>query len=337
LLCGNWPIFTYQIPNRMPVNNSKVNLLLLLAGLMLSSFQCENRVEEPHDIGFIIFQYDLNNLETSERYNDALDMGIIANADMIKEASGMAACRSNSDLIWMHNDGGNAAHLHVMGKAGENLGHFWVWGTGNRDWEDMCIGPGPTQGVNYIYIGDIGDNRAEHKEIIINRFPEPDMRSWNATAIGNISAENVERLFFQYPDGPRDAEVLMIDPWTKDLYIVTKRTNRSLLYVARYPYQVNQVNQLEKLGEFPFNWALAGDISADGTEIVIKTDRRIYYWKRNPQQSIIEAFKKQPQLLPYFVEPQGESFAWSTDANQYFTLSEQSGTIQPRLYRYTKK
>ena len=283
------------------------------------------------------FEYDLLNLLIDSNYIGPQNRGIIANAQMIKEASGLATCRSNTNMLWTHNDAGNANHLHVVGTYGENLGFFWVRGANNRDWEDMCVGPGPKEGEEYVYIGDIGDNQAQYPSIFVHRFPEPNLEGRSESVVMDIDPATIATFEFVYPDGPRDAETLMIDPWSKDLYIVTKREARSSIYRAKYPYQENGLNTLVKVGEFPFNRALAGDISADGKMIVIKTDRRLYKWERHDGESIIEALKRTPRLLPYFVEPQGESFAWSVDGNTYFTLSEQSGNILPALYMYEKK
>lgn len=51
-----------------------------------------------------------------------------------------------------------------------------------QDFEDITLGPGPEEGINYIYVGDIGNNqwingRVEHNrtEFYIYRFPEPDL------------------------------------------------------------------------------------------------------------------------------------------------------------------
>jgi hypothetical protein len=310
--------------------------LIISISVLMQSCMCQNSDTLLKENDFVRFQYDLTNLDTVMEYKGPIDKGIIQNAAMIPEASGLSACQSNPKILWVHNDSGNANHLHAVGTGGENKGFFWIRGIGNRDWEDICVGPGPASGKAYVYIGDIGDNQAKYNEILIHRFMEPDMASKDSIAAEDIPAENVESFTFKYPEGPRDAETLMIDPWTKDLYIVTKREARSSLYVANFPYETGKTNWLKKVGEFPFNRALAGDISPDGTQIVIKTDRRLYFWQREKKESIIDALIKQPGLLPYFVEPQGESFGWSADGKSYYTLSEQSGDILPKLYQYTQ-
>lgn len=314
--------------------------ILWIVSLTLISAACTEKSQLPDptdEEGFVTLSYDLSNLEQSTAFEEFQDRGELEAKSVIPEASGLAVSRHNPQRIWVHNDKGNANQLHVIGENAESYGYFWVWGTGNRDWEDICIGPGPEEGFDYLYVGDIGDNDAAYSQVIINRFQEPDISGLDSIGTHAITEEQVERIMLTYPEGPRDAEVLMIDPWTKDLYIVTKRGVRSEVYVATYPQSTTETRDLKKIAEFPFNRALAGDISADGTEIIVKTDRRIYYWTREPGETVLDALKRQPVLLPYFVEPQGEAVAWTPSGNGYFTLSEKSGVIEPRLYFYQRK
>ncbi len=311
-------------------------LAIALISLSCLGSSCNKNTEETHQ-AFVLFEYDLNNLVLEESFAEAQSKGVLEQAQLMPEASGLASSRVHPGLLYTHNDKGNANRLFCLGEDASYWGYFWVWGTANRDWEDICIGPGPQPGVNYIYLGDIGDNDGQYEHIIINRFAEPTPLPQEKGFVSSIPAEQVERIILQYPDGPKDAETLMIDPWTKDLYLVTKREARSSLYRAPYPQSTDSVTLLEKLAEFPFNRALAGDISRDGKQIVIKTDRRLYFWTRVEGETIVEALSRAPRLLPYKVEPQGEAFTWTPDGKGYFTLSEKSGPIEPVLYFYAKK
>ena len=84
-------------------------------------------------------------------------MGLVTN-HKIDEASGIASSRVNSNIIWVHNDSGDLAKIYAIGLDGSYLGVLRLEGVIARDWEDMCIGPGPKDNSDYIYIGDIGDN-----------------------------------------------------------------------------------------------------------------------------------------------------------------------------------
>lgn len=286
--------------------------------------------------GFIEIVHNMNDLEMLSNFEQAEQLGGVIQTPSLNEASGLAVSRQNPSILYSHNDSGHPNWLYAIGINGENYGYFSLSGAGSRDYEDICIGPGPIEGVNYIYLADIGDNDAQYSFVIVYRFPEPDLSQITEGGTYSIPSDQIERIELTYPDGPRDAETIMIDPWTKDLYIVSKRGFRSLVYRAKYPQQVGARTEMEKLAQLPFNWALGGDISADGKMIAIKDRTRIFYWEREQNETVIQALTKKPKTLPYVLEPQGESFAWSPDGNRYFTLSEQSGIHPPPLYVYQR-
>jgi hypothetical protein len=296
----------------------------------------ETPIHPVEETDFVIFDYTVNGLDVTDEFSRDTLIGDTLQIPLLNEASGLAVSRSNPNFFWSHNDSGHPNWLFPVPANGVNHGYVALSGAGARDYEDICIGPGPESGINYIYLGDIGDNNAQYNFIIVYRTPEPDLSSFDTSSSLSISSEDIERFEFEYPDGPVDSETLMIDPWNGDLYIVTKREYRSVLYRAKAPLDASKRNKLEKLAQFPFNWAVAGDISADGKQIAIKTPQRIYYWQREVGQSIVDALSIQPKLLPYVLEPQGEAFGWTPDGNGYFTLSEQSGIYPPIIYYYSK-
>lgn len=282
----------------------------------------------------IVYEYDMPGLEFHTGFDGAEIRGVPENSEIV-EASGIAVSRSNHSMIWVHNDSGHENQLFVMGENGEDSGVFAVEPSVNRDWEDMAAGPGPVAGVTYLYVGDFGDNLARYEVISVYRFPEPDLSVPLNGSEGLI--EEAERLDFVYPDGqPRDAETLMIDPLTKDIFIVSKRDEKSILYIATWPHDTERVDTLREVGIFPFNQATGGDISANGMEIAVKTYFNIFYWLREPGEPVYEALGRQPLLLPYTVEPQGESFGWMPDGSGYYTISEKVAGIEPVLYFYKR-
>ncbi len=318
---------------KLAQSSAVIFCVIVLLFLYSCSKSPEHTVKVPPEP--LVYEYDMDNLEYHDGFYGSEARGVLEN-ELIVEASGLAVSRSNPALVWTHNDSGDFNRLFVVGENAEDFGEFIIRGAFNRDWEDMAAGPGPEPGVTYLYIGEIGDNHAQYDIMSIYRLPEPDLSGLDSVAYTLV--EGVERIDYVYPDGEsRDAETLMVDPFNRDLYIVTKRDPRSIIYIARYPQDTEKLITLEKIGYFPFNRALAGDISADGLEIAVKTDERIYYWKREPGEAIFEALKRQPLLLPYTVEPQGEAFAWMPDGSGYYTLSEKTDGIDPVLYFYSRK
>ncbi len=105
-------------------------------------------------------------------FSSGVQTGSIQNSS-VTESSGIAASRKNANVLWTHNDSGNAAQVFPMTAAGTNLGTYTISGASNTDWEDIAIGPGPTAGAEYLYVGDIGDNNGVRSNVSVYRVPEP--------------------------------------------------------------------------------------------------------------------------------------------------------------------
>ncbi len=249
----------------------------------------------------------------------------------IDETSGMAVSRNQKDCIWVHEDSDNQPGLHLIGTDGTYKKFVPFAGT-NRDWEDVAIGPGPLEGTNYIYIGDIGDNPEKYGEYAIYRFPEP--------SASQREINEFETIRFKYPGGiSYDSEALLLDPKTKDLYIITKIQFNVKVFKLSYPQILNQLTTAEYLGDIPYFQITAGDISSDGTEILLKNYIAVYYWKRKSTETIYQTLSRFRDVgVPYIRENQGESIAWDLSAKGFYTLSENGSSSEPvPLYYYFKK
>lgn len=250
----------------------------------------------------------------------------------IDETSGMAISQKYPGRIFVHNDSDGAPEIYVLDTLGQYQGSINLEGIRNRDWEDMAIGPGPVAGESYLYIGDIGDNYSNHEELIIYRVPEP--KDLNLKEKLNVVPE---KIMLTYPDGKKDAETLLVDPLSGDLYVLSKRDASNTLYKVDASDLINgNTVTMEKVMQLPITLSVGGDISADGTQIVIKNYWVVYYWSRNPDKSLAETLQRQPKLLPYEPEPQGEAIAFTPDGQAYYTLSEKKLRVEPVLYRYDK-
>ncbi|MFQ5627128.1 MAG: hypothetical protein ACE5I1_00090 [bacterium] len=269
----------------------------------------------------------------SPKIGKRIDLGKLE-LQALKETSGIAASRKNKNVFWLHNDSGDRNVIYAVNSQAKHLGTYQIVGAKPGDWEDIAVGPGPNESQNYIYVGDIGDNDAKHKMQYVYRVLEPKVSETQKPA--RIKLYGAKRISFIYPDGPRDAETLMVDPETKDIFIVSKREAKVHVYRAPFPQLTTQPITLQKVAALPVSWVVAGDISPSGREILIKTYDAIYYWVRPPQKPLWQAFQQEPVMLPYFLEPQGEAIAWRSDGMGYLTVSEVFKRIPAHLYFYPR-
>ncbi len=264
--------------------------------------------------------------------------------DPIREASGLVASRKNPGVLWVHNDSGDAPRLFAMTTTGEHLGVYTITDAEARDWEDMALGPGPEPGQDYLYIGEIGDNRAQYDLKYVYRVPEPVVDATRTQTPIDTTLTGTDTITLRYPEGPSDAETLLVDPLTKDLYILTKRSTQVRVYRAAYPPSTTETIEMEQTATLTLDpvpgasaggqGAVAGDIAPTGLEVLVKTYTSVYYWSRS---SGAEALFAHPSTtLPYVFEPQGEAIAWAADSSGYYTVSEEARSIPATLYFYPR-
>jgi hypothetical protein len=257
----------------------------------------------------------------------------------LNEVSGIAASRKNPGFIWAQNDSGNKPQVYLLDQNLNIRLTVKLKGIFNRDWEDIAVGPGPEEGKSYVYVADIGDNLGIFPTKMIYRFEEP---FYDSTKNENVmDAQNVKSIIFRLPGGEvRDAESMLMDPISKNLYILSKE-DTARLYQIRFPY-VNTHAKTDTLvadflGLFTIPKVTAGSYSKNGDEILLKNYRRVWYWKNTDRKPLEEVIKVKGIMIPYDMEPQGEAISWATDGSGFFTLSEVKKDKKSFLYFYKRK
>jgi hypothetical protein len=248
----------------------------------------------------------------------------------IPEASGIADSKSIKDNLWVIEDSGNPARLFLLKHEGSVTDSINLTGAINRDWEDVAVGKGPDDALSYLYIGDIGDNNLAYASYTIYRAPEPTALHTDITVYDKIN--------FTYPDGPHDAEALLVDDKTKDIYIITKRDEKAKLYRIAYPQDTQNMNQAQYVADLPFVGIVSASLASSGREVILKTYTNLYYYSRTAMEGLDVTLAKNPtDTLAYQLEPQGEAVAIANDNSGFFTLSEKGMSSGADLLFYRRK
>jgi hypothetical protein len=284
-----------SMPHCLPAPHRAASVLL--AALLLAA-GCR---EQPR------FQFKR---AAAQGFGERETAGLIA-CDALKEASGLAASRANPGVLWAHNDSGDKPRVFALGPQGEHLGIYMLIGAQSVDWEDMAVGPGPLPGRAYLYLADIGDNLARREAKVIYRVPEPKVSAGQAPIESALAG--AEAIQLRYPDRPRNAETLLVDPTNGDLYIVTKQEETVWLYRAAYPQPNDRVLTMEDCGRLALSGVVGGDVSPDGSAILLKTYAALYLAHREPGERLDAALIR-----------------------AYFTLSEEREGTPAVLYRYAR-
>lgn len=266
----------------------------------------------------------------------AVDFGTVTTPE-ITEASGIVASRQNPGVLWTHNDSSFAGSIFALSTNGTYLARYYIPSVFFGNFEDIAIGPGASPEHHYIYLADIGDNFASRPSIRVLRFPEPSIYSYFSNSPPVRPLTGVQEIELTYPDRPHDAEALMIDPLTGDLFISTKDTNSARIYMTTRakmdvggPIQLTFVRELSFSG---FRSVAAGDISFDGRLICMRRNGRAWTWTRSASQTVSNALAATGTTQPVATNPEdpnGEAIGFHATGLGYFTISE--GAQQPINY-----
>ncbi len=250
--------------------------------------------------------------------------------DSLRELSGIAASRRNPGVLYVHNDSDEVPQIYAITEKAQLLGACRIQGATERDWEDIAVGPGPDPNRSYVYIGDIGDNVARYPEIVVYRVPEPKVDA--VAPFRQMTIGPADTLRFVYPDKPRDAETLLVDPLTGDIYIISKRELVPKVFRAAYPQSTTKQTRLEQVAVLPLaTFPTGGDVSPDGRRVIVRGMFHAALWERPAGEPLWRAFSGQPQTISVAAEPQGEAIGFDYQGSGYFTISEGR---HPTLYYF---
>ncbi len=185
----------------------------------------------------------------------------IAISEKLSEISGLEAI--NDSVFVAINDSGNSAELFLMNKDGQLLKTVTVDNATNRDWEDL------TRDETYLYIGDIGNNRNNRRDLCIYKVKLTDV-----IAKDNVSAEKISFSYADQESFPPSKENLNFDAeaiacYEDNILVITKSrcdpwTGKAYVYLipknAKNPVKAKNVSELF-IGDY--GWAFDAVTSAD--------------------------------------------------------------------------
>lgn len=245
----------------------------------------------------------------------------------LKEASGLAASALNSGVVWTHNDG-SGKKVFALNLNAQLLARFDT-GITVDDVEDIAVGPGPAVNTTYIYLADTG-GRAEpsgfRTSVRIVRVPEPVVSPTAPAAPPSTDFAGAQSFILTYPDGSFDAEALLVDAVTSDVLVVTKNKPQSRLYRANLNAAANGATvPLTFVQTIPFGEPSGGDMSGDGSQILLRNEDAALIWNRAAGESVETALSRPGVVAPVIgtpTEPNGEAITFMRDGSGYLTVSE---------------
>ena len=284
-----------------------------------------------------------------QAFGDAVHAGQIENSEI--EASGLAASRRRSDLLWTHNDSGAAPRLYAVGVDGRDHGAVDLRGASSVDWEDLAAFE--IDGVPYLLIADTGDNDAERRSVMLYIVEEPELRGDRFEDGTEVSVAWSLEVVFE--DGPIDCEGVAVDVPGQRILLVSKWTVPLRLYetplhpsgsevrspaVATRVAEISNIPQPTKadrkedpqFGQFR-SQATALDVTADASELLLVTYANAYRFERAAGEGWLQAVSRPAERLAIPLMAQTEAGAYALDGQSVFVTSEQRPSPLFRLDR----
>ena len=271
-------------------------------------------------------------------FSKPVEAGIVASKELT-ESSGLAVSKCSKDVLWTHNDSGGGPFIYAIGEDAGLKGVWMVSGAKAVDWEDIASGRSG-DGCE-LFIGDIGDNEEKRDHISVYVVAEPDPVAAGKTEKDAGVTSPSREIRLTYPDGPHNAETLMFDQRTGDLYIVTKsRDTAAAIYRAPSGdwktaggREVSLVKVADiSLPAFPQGFVTGGDISENGRSVVLCDYYSAYEYSIGKEETDLKnIWAATPTIIDVGRRDQGESVAYSVDGNAVFLTSESKSGRTPLI------
>ena len=280
--------------------------------------------------GALVIAGSLVTVGTSHAQQSAVQCkpaGTLQRVAELPEGSGLAASRRTPGRFWSHNDSGDPV-LFALDSSGRVTGRLTISGAKVEDWEAVAVGPCPS--ASCIYVGDIGDNDAERKQVTVYRIAEPAEASGSAKVADVFNAK--------YPDGPHDAETLLITPEGRLLIVTKGESGPVSLY--RFPTELRSGTpmRLVRVGGPRKTRSPAekddritdGAVSPDGNWIVLRSRQALTFYRAT--DLLAGNWREAGRVSVAGIgEPQGEGVTFSAN-DAVHLMSEGGGKKQPGAF-----
>lgn len=230
----------------------------------------------------------------------------------VPESSGLAA---TGELIYTVNDGGDRVAVVVLDRSCRV--RRTITGTVDPyDVEDLARSPDGA-----FWLADIGDNDQARDTVALELLDE----------------DGRTTLFrFRYPDGPHDAEALLVDTRGRP-FLVTKEPFGGRVYTPAGTPSTRRPTDLRRVASLSFGLTgtaggpvgaasqvlvTGGAVAPDGRRLVLRTYTDAYLWDV-PGGDVADALANgRPTRVPLPATAQGEAVTFAPDGRTLLTSTE---------------
>lgn len=219
----------------------------------------------------------------------------------LSELSGLA---SDGSRWYAVSDGGSAVRVFELDPATCEVRGERSAPQNPYDVEDLALQNGT------LWLADTGDNRSKRDNVALHVLPPG----------GGASLYRLS-----YPDGPHDAEALLLDRAGVPHLVTKEPLGAAGVYRPAAPLDTTRTVPMERVGTVSLRstrtpggpvdspvgsvMVTGGSVSPDGTFVALRTYTEAYVY-RAPDGDVVKALGTEPVRIPLPDEAQGEAIAW---------------------------
>lgn len=254
---------------------------------------------------------------------------------VIKEISGLSRSCVDS-LFWGMEDSHELSGVYLISETGSVKSIVRFNQIKNRDFEDITSVYDSATAKTTIYVSDMGDNFRIRKNYYIHMFE--DKAHWPEDTTINCMTYPVQFPDIKSKGHPNhfNCEAFAYNTTDSAFYLFTTGPGVSHIFtLLRTGLTTKGINTLIYLGTITIGkrYITAADFSSDGLELLLKDYTTIYRYQKAPHTTWAKTLQQKPDIMPYYVEPQGEAVVYKTGLKSYLTLTESNDSI-PYIYLY---
>ncbi len=252
---------------------------------------------------------------------DPVKDGVVVKDRRLSEISGCGVSSLTPNIIWVHNDSGDAARAYaVSSTSGKTLLTVELKDTQATDNEDMDIYNGR------VYLADIGDNKAKRKTVSVSSFAEPKIPAEGVKVARTVTVTPTTRTL-TYEDGAHDAEAFLIDT-NGAMVVITKSEGRV--------YRAGSDDVLRSVINLNLPLVTGASRSTDGRTVLLRTYLAVLRFDRPAKGAFDDVWTSKAKGVSGPLLAQAEAICIEPSAAAAWTTSESNGGAV-RLFRLPLK
>ena len=198
-------------------------------------------------------------------------------APELVEISGLIKTKNNQFLAIT--DSGNPPHVYVLDSAGIIVKTVEVTNAKNVDWETITKSD---RGI--IYVGDIGNNDNNRKDLAIYAIFEEDILSKTKVQSGVINIKYADQKEFPPAKTELNYDAESLISFGNHLYLFTKNrtkpyTGYTYLYkipTSTKPHEIEKIDSLFTGAEMATSWITDATLSPDKRHLILLSQDRFF-------------------------------------------------------------